>query len=57
MGFFSDLVGRFVPGPFYTDYQGDYPEDRREGDDSAAAGPATDASGGEPGQEKKEPGS
>ena len=35
MGILSGLIGKFIPGPFYTDYQGDYPDDRPENTDSA----------------------
>jgi hypothetical protein len=45
MGLFSDLIdgvgeilGAFVPGPFHTDYQGDYPEDRHDDSDSSDSG-------------------
>jgi len=29
------MVNKFVPGPFYTDYNGDYPEDRPEKEEDA----------------------
>ncbi len=35
MGLFSSMVNKFVPGPFYTDYNGDYPEDRPEKEEDA----------------------
>jgi hypothetical protein len=48
MGFISDLIGKFIPGPFYTDYTGDYPEDRWENEDSHANDPAPEPEQNEP---------
>lgn len=39
----GEIVGKFIPGPFHTDYNGDYPEDRREDSDTSDSG-STDES-------------
>jgi hypothetical protein len=48
MGFLSGIIGKFIPGPFYTDYPGDYPEDRWENDGSNANDPAPEPEKNEP---------
>ncbi len=48
MGLFSDLVGKIIPGPFYTDYPGDYPDDRHESNEPAAADPASETEENKP---------